>query len=319
MKKLATRWNIIGLAAIIALAGTGVYNFAGSAEAQEGKAAAPAAAPANKKITEIVKEDVVYATFDGGQITGKDVLTIVKQLPPQLQAAPGEKVLELIVNQLINDRLVDKAATDAKVADEEIVKQRIADNTKQVIRERFIEKKIESKINDAAIKAKYDELVKQMPAQDEIRASHILVTDEKTANEVLAKLAKGEDFAALAKQYSIDPTKDNGGDLGYFTKAAMVKEFGDAAFAMNKGDVSKTAVKTQFGYHIIKVVDKRKQAPPPLEAVKDRIKGQLTEEQVRKVVEEERTKANIKLQNMPAAAAPAPAAAPAAPAPADKK
>jgi peptidyl-prolyl cis-trans isomerase C len=161
------------------------------------------------------------------------------------------------------------------------------------LRERYLEKQLDGKINDAAIKAKYDELVKSMPPTDEVRASHILVGDEAKAKEVMAKLTKGEDFAALAKQYSIDPSKDQGGDLGYFVKNAMVKEFGEAAFAMNKGDVSKTPVKTQFGYHIIKVVDKRKQQPPELDKVKDAIRGRITEEKVRDIVDGLRGKAKI--------------------------
>lgn len=246
-------------------------------------------------LKDVIKEDAVYATVGDQKVTGKDVNAIVKQLPPQLQAAPADKVLELVVNQLVNDRLVDKIGVDTKLAEDKIVQERIADLSKQVIRERFIEKSLEGKVTDAAVKAKYDELVKASPAPDEVRASHILVTDEKTATEVLAKIAKGEDFAALAKQYSIDPTKANGGDLGYFVKSAMVKEFGDAAFAMNKGDVSKTPVKSEFGYHIIKVVDKRKQAPPAFDQVKDRIKAQVTEEQARKLLEDLRKTNKVEL------------------------
>jgi peptidyl-prolyl cis-trans isomerase C len=294
MNRNFIRWTFASLA-IVAMLGAGYYNFVGRAEAEEAK---PAAAPTGASLKSMVKADTVYATFDDQKVTGKDVLKVVDQLPPQLQAAPADKLLELVVNQLVNDRLVDKIAADQKLGEDPVVKERIADATKQIVRERYVEKQISGKTTDAAVKAKYEELVKSMPQQDEVRASHILVADEKTANEVLEKLKKGEDFAALAKQYSIDPTKANGGDLGYFVKTAMVKEFGDAAFAMKKGDVSKTPVKTQFGYHIIKVADMRKQQPPAFDAVKDRVKGQVTEEAIRKLVEDMRAKTPVKL-NLP--------------------
>lgn len=292
MNRTLLRWSFFGLA--VALLGVTAIYVAAPADAEEAKPAAPAAA-SSASIKDIVKDDAVYATVGDQKVTGKDVREVVSQLPPQLQAAPADKVLELVVNQLVNDRLVDKAAGEMKLADDKVVQDRIKEVTKQVIRERYVEKNIESKITDASVKAKYDELVAKQTPVDEVRASHILVTDEKTAKEVMDKIAKGEDFAALAKQYSIDPTKDKGGDLGYFVKEAMVKEFGDAAFAMNKGDVSKTPVKTQFGYHIIKVMDKRKQAPPPFDQVKDRVKAQLTEEQARALLDGLRKQNKVEL------------------------
>ncbi len=294
MNRNFIRWTFASLA-IAAILGAGYYNFVGRAEAEEAK---PAAAPTAATLKTSVKADTVYATFGDEKVTGKDVLKVVDMLPPQLQAAPADKLLELVVNQLVNDRLVDKLAAEQKLADDAVVKERIADATKQIVRERYVEKQIAGKTTDAAVKAKYDELVKAMPPQDEVRASHILVADEKAAKEVMDKLAKGDKFEDLAKQYSIDPTKANGGDLGYFVKTAMVKEFGDAAFAMKKGEVSKAPVKTQFGYHIIKVVDVRKQPAPEFATVKDRVKGQVTEEAIRKLVEDLRAKTEVKL-NLP--------------------
>jgi peptidyl-prolyl cis-trans isomerase C len=289
------------VAALAIVAVMGAYTLTNKAEAEDAKTAA-ATSPAagnptgkEKSLKDSIKEDTVYATVNDEKVTGKDVEAFVTKLPPTLQQAPADKLIELIVNQMVNDKLVAKEAAAQNLADDPKTKQRIAEATQQVIRDSFVEKQLDGKISDSDVKKKYNELVKAMPEQDEVRARHILVKDESTANEVLAKLNKGDKFEDLAKQYSTDPTKDQGGDLGYFTQAAMVKEFGDAAFAMKKGEVSKTPVKTQFGYHIIKVEDRRKQPKPTFDQVKDRVKAQLTEEQIRKIVEDLRAKNKVEI------------------------
>lgn len=248
-----------------------------------------------KTLKASIKSDATYATIDGTPLKGTEVQAFVAKLPPQVQGAPADKALELIVNQMINDRLVAKEAAAEKLDTNPVIAKRIQEAKEQVIRDAFVEKKLEGKITDAKVKAKYDELTKAMTPQDEIRASHILVKDEATAKDVLAQLAKGGDFAALAKKYSIDPTKDNGGDLGYFVRGAMVKEFGDVVFGMKKGETTKEAVKTQFGYHIIKVVDRRPQQKPKFDQVKDQIRGQLTDEQIRDIVKDLRDKAKVEV------------------------
>lgn len=254
------------------------------------------AAEEAQTLKQAVKPATVYATVDGEDIKGSDIQAFTEKLPPQIQSAPADKVLELIVNQMVNDRLVAKAAAADKLESKPDVAARIKEAEAQVIRDAYVEKALAGKVTDATVKAKYDEMVKATPPQDEIRASHILVKDEATAKDVLAQLKKGGDFKALAKKYSLDPTKENGGDLGYFVRNAMVKEFGDAAFAMKKGDLSKEPIKTQFGYHIIKIVDRRAQKRPPLDKVKDQIRAQLTDEQIREIVKKLRDGAKVELK-----------------------
>jgi peptidyl-prolyl cis-trans isomerase C len=311
MNKKFLRWGVsaFALAAVIAVGATYTTNIP-FAQAEEAKPAAAAPVEANKDapkdaapvvtIKDAVKPETVYATIGTDKLLGKEVLEFFAKLPPQLQGAPADQILPLLVNQLVNDRLLDKAIVDTKMDQDADVLAAIKEASKQIAREQYIKKNVADKINDTNIKAKYDELLKKIPAADEVRARHILVADEKVANEVLGKLAKGEDFAALAKQYSKDPTKDNGGDLGYFVKDAMVKEFGDAAFGMKVGEVSKTAVKTQFGYHILKVEDKRKQPAPDFDQVKDRVRNQVIEDNVRKMIDELRAKSSVKI-DLPAA------------------
>lgn len=282
--------------AIGAAGGATVYMTRANADDTKIAATNTAAGTADKTpLKKAIKSGAVYATINGEKLTGKDVLDFVSKLPPQMQEAPAAQLLEMIVNQMVNDRLVAIDAKKQNLDSDSVTKQRIAEITEQVIRDRYVEKALDGKITDKAIKERYNELIKSIPDQNEIRASHILVADEKTAKDVLAKLNKGEDFAKLAKQYSTDGTKENGGDLGYFIKGAMVPEFADAAFALKKGDVSKAPVKTQFGYHIIKVVDIRKHVKPTLEQIQDRIRAQLTDEQIRKMVDDLRAKSKVEI------------------------
>lgn len=300
MTSRTLRYSVMGLVLVAAVAG-GAYTFTSSAEAETVKNVAPAAgAPAasGKTLKQAIDPKAVYAIYDGNNITGKDVLDFIAKMPPSLANAP-DQLLGLIVNQMVNDRLVAKAAAEEKLAEEDATKKRIKEAEEQVLRDRFVEKSLEGKVTEAKMKAKYDELVTNKPAPQEIHAFHILVKDEATAKDIIAKLAKGEKFADLAKKYSIDPSKDNGGDLGYVTKDQMVKEFGDALFAMKKGDVSKAPVKTQFGFHVIKAEDVRMKAKPKFEDVKEALQKQMTEEEIRNVVKalREKSKVEIKVPN----------------------
>lgn len=137
------------------------------------------------------------------------------------------------------------------------------------------------KIKDDDVKAFYEENKANYNQEEQVEASHILVKDEKTANEVIEKLNKGEDFAKLAKEYSEDTAnKDKGGELGFFGKGVMAAEFEKAAFSMKVGEVSSKPVQTQFGYHIIKVTDKKEAKEAKYEDVKDQVKDDLLEQKV---------------------------------------
>ncbi len=292
--------TMAAIALLIAAIGAGAYCYTGRADAETAKAPVAAAkADAKDKgpvLSKAVKDDTVYAVVNGQNITGKDVNVVIKTLPPQIQSSPASQVLPMLVNQMANDRLVDELAAKDNLADDAKVKERMAAVQKQLVRERFVEKQLDGKTTDAALKKKYEELLTANPPQQEVHARHILVKDEQTAKDLIAKLEKGEDFAKLAKENSIDPSKDNGGDLGYFTKTMMVKEFGDAAFAMKKGEYTKTPVKTQFGYHIIKVEDVRMQEKPKFDTVKDQVKGQLNQDLIRQMIDDLRQKNKVEIK-----------------------
>ncbi len=193
----------------------------------------------------------------------------------------------------------------------------LVDRTMVIIGEAYLVRYLRSTITDERIKQRYEQFVKEQKPQDQVNAKHILVKTEDEAKAVIADLKKGGDFAAIAKDKSNDPgTKPTGGDLGWFTKDEMVPEFADAAFKLQKGQYTETPIKTQFGYHVILLVDRRTAPPPTLEDSRQQVGQLLQGELIEQKVKELRTGAKIETFNLDGskpAATPAPAA-PAAPA-----
>jgi peptidyl-prolyl cis-trans isomerase C len=154
-------------------------------------------------------------------------------------------------------------------------------------------------LTEDALKQTYNDAVKSMGGQEEVRARHILVDKEDDAKAILDQIKGGGDFAALAKEKSKDPGASDGGDLGYFTKDQMVPEFADVAFKMYPGQLS-NPVKTQFGWHIIKVEDKRTKQPPEFEKVKDQIEAYVARKAQSEFVAKLRQTAKIERLDKPA-------------------
>jgi peptidyl-prolyl cis-trans isomerase C len=269
-------------------------------------------------------DDPVVAKINGSEIHKSDLVAAQQQLPQQYQQVPLEAIYPQLLDQVVNNRLLIDAAKDAKLDNDPEVKDKLAKLQERVVEQVYIERLMAKATSDDALKAMYQKTIKDAPAQDEIHGRQILLKDEAEAKTVIAQLDKGGDFAKIANEKN--PGKDqNGGDLGYFTKDAMPPEFGDAAFALKKGAYTKTPVKTQFGWHVIKVEDRRPAAPPTFEESKEKLTaeaehntldGQVAELRGKSKVEEfnlDGTPFTATLQNAPAAPA---AAAPAAAAPA---
>jgi len=248
----------------------------GGAPAAANPAPAPAA-PADPK--------EVVATINGKPITRQDVLDSASDLPPQYMAQI-DKLFPQLLNRLIGLQLLVAKGREQGLADDPVVKQEAQRAEDQLISQAYLQSVVEKAVTDEAIKKVYDADLEQNPPQIEIRASHILVKTEDEAKALIEQLKGGADFATLAKEKSIDTESGkNGGDLSWFTKETMVKEFSDAAFAMQRGDVSKVPVKSQFGWHIIKITDSRMQTPVPLEQRKDDIRKALSQEAVHSEVQ----------------------------------
>lgn len=230
----------------------------------------------------------VVAKVGDEDITRADVLRFIAQLPPQMRQQPIQDIFPLALEQTVNAKILEDKAIEADVQDQEIVQKEIENARKNIIRTAFVQKIVEAGITDAEIQKGYDAYLKEMPAVEEIQASHILVKDEAKAKELIEKLNAGEDFAELAKKESSDGTAQNGGDLGYFAKDQMVSEFANAAFAMKKGDISKAPVKTQFGYHIIKVTNVRTRPQPKIEELRPLLETEIKRDVLDAYLQKER-------------------------------
>ena len=264
-------------------------------------------------------QDPVVARVNGAELHRSDVLAARQMLPAQVQQIPFEQVYPQLLDTLVTNMVTAQAGRKQKLADDPEVKKRVQWLQDQVIEEVYLGRYVRAAVTDDRIKARYDQFLKDQKPQDQVDAKHILVKTEDEAKAVIADLKNGGDFAAIAKEKSNDPgTKATGGDLGWFTKDEMVPEFAEAAFKLQKGQYTETPVKTQFGYHVILLVDRRTAPPPTLEEARPQLLALLQRELVEQKVKELRTAAKIETFNLDGSkpsATPAPApAAPAAPA-----
>ncbi len=350
---------IIGVVALLAVAGGAAFYFsknmtkdapAVTAEAPAAateEASAATAAPASGEPAATIQEEEeatanvksgfdnvevkpgnpVVAKVDGSDISRVDVYRFIKMMPANVQQLPPQAVYPLALEQVINTRLVQNKAEDAGLESDPEVQQQLAMAKQQIVRSVYVQRELDKQISESDIKAKYQEAIGKTPAVEEIKAAHILVDSEATAKDIIAKLEAGGDFSKLAAENSADPgNKDKGGDLGWFAKQDMVPEFADAAFKLGKGEVSKTPIKTQFGFHVVKVEDKRERPKPTLEETKPMIEAELRREKLETLLNDWRKTAKIEKFDVngdaikepevaPAAgeqSAPAPEAAPAA-------
>src|SRR5262245_58443189 len=215
--------------------------------------------------------DPVVAKVNGVEIKASDLAIAEEEIGQNLPPLPPEGKRDYLVRYVSDMILVAKAAEDKKVADDAEFKRRLTYLRNKLLMESLLHAEAKAAVTDAAMKQVYDDATKQMSGEQEVRARHILVETEDEAKAVAAELKKGTDFAELAKQKSKDPgAAAEGGDLGYFTKEQMVPEFSETAFKLDKGQLS-DPVKSQFGWHIIRVEDKRERPVPSFEQVKDQI------------------------------------------------
>jgi len=239
----------------------------------------------------------VIATVGGEPITEADLAFVAEDIGPDLNSIPQDQIRAVLLAQMIDLKLMAQAGHAQGVEDDELYKLRLGYLTDRALRRAYTTQAISGTITEDEIRAEYDRQVAAMPSEDEVHARHILVTTEDDAKAVKAELDAGADFATLAKEKSIEPNaKQSGGDLGYFTAARMVKPFADAAFAMEVGAVSEP-VQTQFGWHVIKVEDRRPAAKPTLDQLAPQIGQQLYVQKYRAVFDELRKAATIDISD----------------------
>ena len=246
-------------------------------------------------------KDPVLAKVNGAEIRASDVAIAEEELASSLQQFPPETKREYVVTYLSDTLLVAQAAEAKKLADSEDFKRRLTAARNKLLMETLLQSETKAAVTDAAMHKVYDDATKQMGAEKEVHARHILVDSEDDAKQIAAELKKGGDFAELAKRSKEPGAAERAGDLGYFTKDQMVPAFSEAAFALEVGKIS-DPVKSEFGWHVIKVEDKRDRVPPPFDQVKGQIETYLVRKTQSDLITKLREGAKIERLDAPAPA-----------------
>jgi peptidyl-prolyl cis-trans isomerase C len=251
----------------------------------------------------------VLAVVNGDKILKSELQANMRQLPPQVQQLPLESIYPQLLEQMVMERIVRKAGYDAGLESTSEVKARMKEMEKKIVADEYLRRETKKIVTDAELKKKYETYAASFKGEPEVRASHILVKDEAAAKEIIKQVKGGADFAKLSADKSIDKgAAAQGGDLGYFSKGQMVPEFEKAAFAMKPGDISTKPVKTDFGYHIIKLVDARTSAPESFDKMKPELEGAASQEAAKQVVKDLMQKAAVERFGMDGKPMAAPAA-----------
>lgn len=244
-------------------------------------------------VTPVAAENKVVAKVDGKEITENDMKLAEAEIGSDLGNLPEETRRRVLVEYLIENQLFAAAADTEKLGSGDQFNERMQYWRRRALRDAYFDKNVKSSVSEAAAKTFYDDQVKSLKPEQEVQARHILVESEDQAKILFEKIAHGSDFAQMAKESSKDPgTKDEGGMLGYFSKGQMVPQFEEATFKLAKGEVSQP-IQTQFGWHLIKVEDKREKQPPAFDQVKDRILNSMIHRKAQDVATQLRNTAKV--------------------------
>jgi len=257
------------------------------------------------------QDDPVIARANGVDIRQSDLAFADEEIGGNVpaQMTPEQK-REYLITYITDVIVLAQAAEQQRLSDKPEVQRQVAFERNKVLMEALLRNAGKAALTDDAMHKVYDEAVKKMTNEEEVHARHILVASEDEAKAIVTQLKVGADFAAIAKEKSKDPGAANGGDLGYFTKDQMVPEFAEAAFKLDKGQIS-DPVHSQFGWHIIKVEDKRTKPTPSFDQVKGQIENFVAHRAQAELVDNLRKTAKIERLDQPAA--PNPMLNPAAP------
>jgi peptidyl-prolyl cis-trans isomerase C len=238
--------------------------------------------------------DPVVAVVDGTEVHRSDVEAVARALPEQLRQVPLQQMYGMLLERAIDFRLLANAAEGEDLEREPDIQAALAKARTDVLRDAFIRGRIAEGTTEQRLRERYDDLKDEEGfAQEEVHARHILVGSEDEARKVITELEGGADFAALAGEHSVDPSaRTNGGDLGFFRRGQMVPEFAEAAFALEPGKRTAEPVQTQFGWHVIEVIDRRT-AAPSFEETEPRLRQEMAREIVTALVADLRDGAAI--------------------------
>ncbi|MGA8382186.1 MAG: peptidylprolyl isomerase, partial [Stellaceae bacterium] len=235
----------------------------------------------------------VVARVNGTELLLADVEAAQQSLPAQLQKLPLQQIYPILLDRLVDGELVAQAGRKEHLDQDPAVQRRLHLYEDHLIQQAYVEQLIKTAVTPDRLQARYQEFLKQTPPREEVHARQILVKTEPEAKSIIAQLDKGADFAALAKKYSTDSGAASGGDLGYFTRDEMVPAFTAAAFALPAGHYTETPVKTEFGWHVIQVEDRRVKQPPSFEEAQSQMRSLVIRDAILAKLKELRSGATI--------------------------
>ena len=246
----------------------------------------------------LAQEDPVVAIVNKVKILRSELEDARMRLPDRLRNVPLQSVYGMLVNSLVNTKLVAAEARKINLQNDEEVRKRISRIEDQILERAFLESYIEKRITEKVLAEHYEKLIVANSSMEEIQARHILLEKKAQAYEIIKELEKGADFAELAKKRSTGPSASKGGDLGYFAEGQMVPAFSKAAFALKKGETTTAPVQTEFGWHIIKLEDRRPLQPLKRVEIEDQLRAAVSQEIGTAYLKELRQTANIKQFNL---------------------
>ncbi|GAN78871.1 peptidylprolyl isomerase [Acidocella aminolytica] len=274
--------TLSALALSLALAAPAAF-AATTSSADSSKTAAPA------------DSNPVVATVNNIKIHMSDIQADAQNIPPQMQQLPPEKLLPLLINQEVDRKALLIAAQKEGLEKDPNVAARMKAAANVQLENAYVQKAVAAQVTDTAVQAYYDQHYAGKPGPEQVDARQILVSSKEKAEDIIKQLNKGADFAKLAEKDSIDPGAKNGGELGWFSKDEMVPAFADAAFALKKGEYTKTPVQTQFGWHVILNEGHRTAPTPSLDDVKQEIRQKLADQAVQNVLDKVRGQVKIQV------------------------
>ncbi len=243
----------------------------------------------------LAQDAPVVAKVNGRAITEADIRLAESEIGSDLGSLPPGQRRRVLVEYLIENMLFAEAGETAKLGTHKTYDERQRYWQRRAMRDTYFEETIKSSVTEADARKFYDAEIAKAAPREEVRARHILVETEETAKEIFEKIAHGAEFADMARQFSKDPgSKEDGGNLGFFGRGRMVPQFEEAAFKLAKGEVS-LPVKSQFGWHLIKVEEKRDRGAPPFEQIKDRLIASLIHRRAQQIGSELRQKAKLEI------------------------
>ncbi len=243
-------------------------------------------------------KDMVVARVNGAEIKQSDVAIAYARLPEQFRQAPINVIFPQIVQQLVDGELLNSAGRADDLQNSDEVKKQMAEFEKVAIQQTYMNRLIAQGIAEEDLRKVYIETISSQEGPLEVRASHILVDNEQEGADIIKAIEGGADFEELARERSTGPSAPRGGDLGYNVRSALVEPFSDAAFALEPGKVSPDPVQTEFGWHVIKVVDKRRRPAPTFEESRAQLEQQLTRDLIAAHMAELRADAEVELFNI---------------------